>query len=161
MRKSLVVLALALAATACDSGSTTTGEPTPAPTVTVTATETVTEAPVELLDPCDALVGGDAMAFVFVTSPPPGTMVSSGFSFSGCSNTFEAAYVWELLAADNTQLASGFGTATCGTGCVGTLSQPVTFTVSTQQVGTLRVFTESAEDGSEQDLNSIPLVLMP
>lgn len=159
----VVVATLALGA-ACDS-SDPSAAPEPAPTVTVTETVTpspsqpqATDAPV---DPCAALVGGEGLAFVFVTSPAPGTMVQSGFTFSGCSNTFEATHQWRLKDRDGAVLANGFGTATCGTGCVGTFQQEVTYQVSQTQVGTLEVFTSSAEDGSDQDMNSIPLVLQP
>lgn len=160
----ILVAALALTAAACDTG-TSTADPEPAPTVTVTVTETPdpgpTATPVATGDPCDDLVGGETLAFVFVTSPAPGTMVSDGFSFSGCANAFEATYGWRLEDANGAVLANGFGTASCGTGCVGTFTTPVAFTVSQVQVGALVVFTSSAEDGSEQDVNVIPLVLQP
>lgn len=164
MRTALAIAALLVVGTACDA-STTTVAPTPAPTVTVTATatEVVTEEPTDApgRDACDDLVGGESLAFVFVTEPAPGTQVSSPFEFAGCSNTFEAAYEWRLLDRDGRILAQGFGNATCGTGCVGTFRQSVTFTVTDRQVGTLQVFTTSAEDGSERDVNALPLVLEP
>ncbi len=164
MRALLFSSAVLLLATACDSSTTV--EPTPSPTVTVTATatETVTAEPTEpdaVADPCATLVDGDSLAFVFVTAPVPGATVSSGFTFSGCSNAFEAAHQWRLLDRDGRELASGFGSATCGTGCVGTFQQTVEFTVGSRQVGRLEVFTTSAQDGSVQDLNAIPLVLEP
>ncbi|MFT5223696.1 MAG: hypothetical protein ACI867_002020 [Glaciecola sp.] len=154
--------ALGIVAAGCTADPVITS-PEPAPTVTVT--ETVTLAPTEpasaAIDPCEVLVGGEALAFVFVTSPTPGTMVSSGFAFTGCSNVFEAAHQWELLDGNDAVLANGFGMATCGTGCVGTFTQTVNFSLMNAQVGTLRVFTTSAQEGSRIDLNSIPLVLKP
>lgn len=137
-------------------------------TVTATETETVTEGPtdgptdiVASGDSCSDLVGGESLAFVFVTAPAIGTQVSSPFTVAGCANAFEAAYSWELLDRDGAVLVEGFGTASCGTGCVGTFSFDVSYTVPERQVGTLRVFTVSAMDGSDDDVNAIPLVLEP
>lgn len=148
---------------ACDTAPAPT-TPSPAPTVTTTVTEYVTEDPTTpptTQDACAALEDGESMAFVFVTWPTSGTTVQSGFTVTGCANTFEAAYSWRLKDGSGAILASGFGTATCGTGCVGTFTQPVSYTVSETQVGTLEVYTASAEDGSDQHLNAIPLVLEP
>jgi hypothetical protein len=160
------IAALGIVAAGCTADPVSTSpEPGPTVTVTETVTDRVTLAPTEpaaaTIDPCEVLVGGEALAFVFVTSPTPGTMVSSGFAFTGCSNEFEAAHQWELLDGNDALLANGFGMATCGTGCVGTFTQTVNFSVASAQVGTLRVFTTSAQDGSAIDLNSIPLVLQP
>lgn len=150
------------------------GQPEPGPTVTVTATETATPAPTPTStgEPaptaapdsavCTTLEGGEGLAFIFVSQPRAGATVESGFQVTGCSNTFEAAYQWELLAADGTILASDFGTATCGTGCVGEFAFTVAYEgVEQRQVGTLRVFTTSPRDGSETDVNSIPVILHP
>lgn len=161
-----LALAAALVAAGCADGD----EPdAPAPTVTVT--ETVTAAPPANgpddgtpPDVCQEALeeGGEGLAFVFVTEPVPGQAVQPGFTVAGCSNSFEATYQWELLARDGSVLAEGFGTATCGTGCVGDLSFTVgDWSVDAEQVGTLRVFTASAEDGSELEVNAIPLRLRP
>lgn len=186
-RTIILVAGFALLAAACGSGGDDL-EAIPTETVTVTVTAapeneptedaddvspspTSEETPAESPAPpeqtasstCDdvAAAGGESLAFVFVEEPVPGAEVSPGFEVSGCSNSFEATYEWELLARDGGELASGFGTASCGTGCVGTFSFDVDYTVGEMQVGTLRVFTSSAEDGSVQDLNSIPLRLTP
>ncbi len=162
----LAVVGLAAAGpllAACESTPTA---PEPAPTVTVTATETETAAPAEptaapAADACDDLQGGEQLAFILVTEPAVGTAVSSGFTFGGCSNVFEAAYQWELRAADGTVLAEGFGAATCGTGCVGTFSAQVPFQVQQAQVGELEVWAASAQDGSKEHVNLLPLLLQP
>lgn len=134
-------------------------EPSPSPT----ATETTPEDPATQTSVCEEVAeeGGESLAFVFVEEPVPGQQVHAGFQVSGCSNSFEATYQWELLDRDGTELASGFGTATCGSGCVGTFSFPIDYSVEEAGVGTLRVFTTSAEDGSVEDLNSIPVRLAP
>lgn len=167
LQRRTILLALVLGAgalAACADGGA--GQAEPAPTVTVTVTEEATDAPTDDVSSATALDvcnrdGLDGMAFIFVTSPTPGAPFSEGDTAEGCSNTFEAGYAYELLDREGAVLDEGFGTATCGSGCVGTFSFPVSFTVDEPQVGTLRVFAESAEDGSQIAVNAIPVRLEP
>lgn len=171
MRTPLVVAAAAVALAACGGGA---NEPAaPAPTVTVT--ETVTAAPSPDPTPATgtgaasngdvcadvAASGGESLAFLFVTTPTIGSAVTPGFEVTGCSNSFEASFQWELLDGEGAELTSDFGTASCGTGCVGDFSFTVDYVVDELQVGTLRVFSTSPKDGTEQDLNVLPLRLEP
>lgn len=162
----LLALVAVVLGSACATG-TDGAQPAPAPTVTVTATETVTEAPTEAATPeptadgCATLDGGEDFAFVFVTSPTVGAQVQPGFTFEGCANAFEAAFVWALYDGDGNVLADGFGTATCGTGCVGDFQVSVPYQVASTTIGSLEVWTASAQDGSKQDVNAIPVVLNP
>lgn len=171
-RLAAIMAVLALSLAACGRGGTSGSDQAadpeetvtvtaPAETVTVTETSTPTAEPEPAGDPCADLEGGDELSFIFVGAPTPGQAVSSGFEVSGCSNTFEATYVWELVDREGTVLAEDFGTASCGSGCVGDFSFTVDYEVDERQVATLRVFEESAEDGSEVNVNSIPLVLEP
>jgi hypothetical protein len=145
------VLAMALAACGQGTSRSTNDEATPDPTATA--------APAG--DPCAELEGGEELAFLFVTSPTTGQSVSSGFEVTGCGNVFEATYQWELLDTRGEVLTEDFGTASCGTGCVGDLSFTVDFDVDKRQVGTLRVFAESARDGSDTHVHAVPLILEP
>lgn len=173
MRSRDVLAAAAVGAvllSACAGGD---DSASPGPTMTVTATETATDAPEPLpaetvtlepvaSGPCDDLeTTGSGLAFVVVEGPIAGAAVSSPFDVSGCANAFEAAYQWRLLDRAGATLNEGFGTASCGTGCVGRFEESVDFEVTEVQVGSLQVFTISAEDGSEQDLNAIPVILTP
>ncbi len=166
MRSTSAILlsAAVLLGAACTA---TTADPVPGPTVTVTEIETVTEAPTEtptaapVQDGCQTLAGGESFAFVFVTSPAVGAQVQPDFTFTGCSNSFEAAFLWALYDHDGNVLSDGFGTATCGTGCVGTFQVTVPYTVNQPTIGSLEVWTASAQDGSKQDVNAIPVVLNP
>lgn len=163
----------ALALVACGTASEEDGEATaePAPTVTVTVTETVTPSEPATPEPTAtatptpvdvcATPGLDQQAFIFVTAPAPGVAFSSGDTVEGCSNLFEAAYQWELVDNQQTVLDSDFGTASCGTGCVGTFSFTPTFSVSQVTVGHIRVWADSPEDGSPQFLTAIPVLLQP
>lgn len=172
-RRLALAATLALVASVAGCGDDADGGAEPAPTMTVTATETETDAPEPLpaetvtLEPvtagnCDDLkTTGSGLAFVVVEQPRPGDAVTSPFDVTGCSNAFEAAYAWRLVDRGGAVLDEGFGSASCGTGCVGDLGFEVTFDVDEVQVASLEVFTQSAEDGSEQDLNVIPVVLTP
>jgi len=164
--RAAAVLAVAATLVACGEQPGTTVDP--APTVTVTQTEPAPAVassdpvPSVEVDPCDRLpADADQLAFVFVSTPRPAQVVTSPISLTGCANTFEATYQWRLLDREGAVLAEGFGTATCGTGCVGTFANDVEYAVTSQQVGSLEVFTTSARDGAVEDLNVIPLVLQP
>lgn len=166
-----IVLVLTVVAGACadddDDGGLAGPEPQPTVTVTVTAspdpggpddgdTDDGETGDVDAQDPCaDPPSGTD---LIFVTEPQPGQSVSSPFTVEGCSSTFEANVVWELVDRDGSTLAEGF---TMG-GTMGEadgFSVEVEYEVSEETIVTLRVYESSAEDGSELHVNSIPLVL--
>lgn len=172
----LVVTALTLLVTACGLRdgeiAVEDDDPDPEPTATVTVTATPDpepepdddpdeepdEEPPAAEDPCDDPPTGQDM--IFVTTPRVGDEVSSPFTVEGCSSTFEANVVWELYGEDGGLLEEGF---TMG----GTMGEPddfsfeVSYTVTSEQTGTLKVFETSAQDGSELHVNSIQLVLTP
>lgn len=178
MRATAVVVALlAVSVAACGVGDD--GDPAePQPTVTVTVTETVTPqepeatpTPTATEDASPDVDAGEAcaeiepigaqLAFIVVSSPAPGTVLESGATVTGCGNTFEASYQWELLDGQGAVLASDAGTMTCGNGCHGTFEFTVDYAVTEEQIGTLRVFESSAQDGSEVHVNAIPVRLQP
>ncbi len=99
--------------------------------------------------------------FIFTTTPHVGAWLRPGFKVGGCANVFEAQFSWRLRDAAAATIASGHASATCGTGCVGAFAFNVAYSIPQTQVGTLEVFDESAEDGHEILLNSIPVVLQP
>lgn len=103
---------------------------------------------------CD---GREDEAFIAVLSPVAGAAVTSPFTVTGCGNTFEANYVWRLEQADGTVLADGFGTMTCGNGCVGDFELEVTAEGSGDV--TLVLFEESAEDGEPTNVVEVALTL--
>lgn len=165
----LLVTLLALSLTACGDGD----QPQePQPTVTVTVTETATPVepdsspspdPTEAAgDPCAAIEPfGAQLAYIVVSNPTPGAVLAPGDTVTGCGNTFEAAYQWQLLDAQGNELAGDIGTMTCGSGCHGEFEFTVDYRVDEQQIGTLRVFETSAEDGAPIHVNAIPVRLQP
>jgi hypothetical protein len=96
---------------------------------------------------------------IVVVSPAVGAAVSSPLAISGTADVYEATVSVRVLDANGNLLVSTFTTATCGTGCRGDYSLTVRFSVDHQQPGTIEVFDYSAEDGSVENLQSIPVVL--
>jgi hypothetical protein len=98
--------------------------------------------------------------FVFVQTPSSGDRVTSGFSVTGCSSTFEGNVSWRLLARDGHTLASGF---TQG----GSLEPEsfvftVTYSIGARQIGQLEVYEPRVTtEGFPAVRNVVPLVLAP
>lgn len=97
---------------------------------------------------------------VVLESVKPGDAVSSPVTIAGFANTFEANVVIRIRYA-NGEVEETFTTATCGSGCWGDFSEDVAFEVTEEQEGRMEVLTYSAEDGSERDVISIPVILIP
>lgn len=103
----------------------------------------------------------DVAPAIVVEEPRPSQEISSGDVVSGFANVFEANVSIRLLDQNGRKLLETFSTATCGTGCWGDFSQKLVFEVTERTEGRLEVLTYSAEDGSEQDVISIPVILVP
>jgi hypothetical protein len=108
-----------------------------------------------------ATAAGADLPAITVTAPASGQEVSSPARVTGTANTFEATVRIRLTAADGRILHDGFTTATSGSGVRGTYEESVPFTVDEPTRATLRLFQESAEDGSETDVVEVPLTLVP
>lgn len=98
---------------------------------------------------------------IVVRTPVEGDEIVSPVTIAGTADVFEATVSIRVLDESGDELASTFTTATCGTGCRGTYSAEVSFFVERRQDGTIEVFESSAEDGSQINLVSIPVVLVP
>jgi germination protein M len=103
----------------------------------------------------------DLAPAILLESPAPGETVTSPFRLLGTSNTFEATFMFQLRDANGNELASGFGTATSGSGERGTFDHEVTFSGASAGAGVLKMFEASAEDGSEIHVVEIPVQISP
>ena len=103
----------------------------------------------------------DVAPFIVVETPKPGDEVASLVTVSGFANVFEATVNIRIRDQDGDELEETFASATCGTGCWGDFSEAVAFEIDERQEGRIEVFTYSAEDGSERDVVSIPVILVP
>lgn len=103
----------------------------------------------------------DLAPAIVVEEPRPNQEISSGDPVAGFANVFEANVSIRLFDQNGKKLLETFSTATCGTGCWGDYTEPLDFEVTERMEGRLEVLTYSAEDGSERDVISIPVVLVP
>jgi len=101
----------------------------------------------------------DMTPAILVESPALGDIVTSPVHITGSANTFEATFVVELLDANGQVVAEKQVMATSGTGTRGTFAVDVPFTVDQAGNGTLKVFEQSAKDGSPINTVDIPIKL--
>lgn len=105
----------------------------------------------------DAIVGGTA-----VYSPLPNDDVERTFTVSGLARHFEANVIWRLRDQGGNVVAQGFTTASIGTSPIwGHYETQITVPagIASGSFFTLEVLEESAQDGSDRDVVSIPLRL--
>jgi germination protein M len=99
---------------------------------------------------------------ITVDKPAPDAPVTSPTTVSGTANVFEANVSVEILNANEEVVGKTFTTATCGTGCRGTYSVPVTFKVKKEQPGTIVVHDDDAAGtGKPPHEVRIPVTLAP
>jgi len=101
----------------------------------------------------------DRLPPILVRSPAVGEEVSSPIRVSGTANVFEATVSISVLDALGHEVVGTFAQATCGSGCRGTYSEAVSYTVDHSQPGTVRVYESSAEDGQPINVVDIPVIL--
>lgn len=103
----------------------------------------------------------DPTSAIVVTSPVPGDVVSTPVTIEGTANVFEGNVRIRIFDAINNQIVDTFTTATCGSGCEGTFSASVEFSVAEEQQGEIVVFEEDAETGKPRNTVRIPVTLLP
>ncbi|MDQ3548110.1 MAG: GerMN domain-containing protein, partial [Chloroflexota bacterium] len=101
----------------------------------------------------------DLTPIIFVASPAVNDTVSSPLRVNGTANTFEAAFMLQILDAEGTILVEQPMMATSGTGTRGTFDTSIDFNAQPGSQITLRVFELSARDGSEVNVVEIPLTV--
>jgi spore germination protein GerM len=104
----------------------------------------------------------DLLPAIDVAKPAPDTRVTSPVTVSGTANVFEANVTVEVLDAKGKVVGKTFTTATCGTGCRGSYSVPVSFKVSKEQPGTIVVHDDDAAGtGKPPHEVRVPVTLSP
>jgi hypothetical protein len=104
----------------------------------------------------------DLLPVIAVDEPAAGARVSSPVDVSGSANVFEANVTIKVLDENGHVVGKTFTTATCGTGCRGTYSVPVTFQVAHEQPGTIVVSDDDAAGtGTPPHQVRIKVVLVP
>jgi hypothetical protein len=98
---------------------------------------------------------------ITVQNPAIGEQVSSPVTVSGTADVFEAVVSVRILDSAGNQIARTFSTASCGTGCRGGYSIPVSYTVTRTEPGTIEVFESSPKNGQPVNVQQIPVTLVP
>lgn len=99
---------------------------------------------------------------IVVDKPAADDRVSSPVTVSGTANVFEANVTVEILNAKGDVVGKTFTTASCGTGCRGNYSVPVTFKVAKEQRGTVVVHDDDAAGtGAPPHSVRVPVTLAP
>ena len=98
---------------------------------------------------------------ITVQNPVIGAQLSSPVTVSGTADVFEAVVSVRILDSAGNQIARTFSTASCGTGCRGNYSIPVSYTVTRAEPGTIEVFETSPKNGQPVNVQLIPVTLAP
>jgi immunoglobulin-like protein involved in spore germination/sporulation and spore germination protein len=98
---------------------------------------------------------------ITVQNPVIGAQLSSPVTVSGTADVFEAVVSVRVLDSAGNQIARTFSTASCGTGCRGDYSIPVSYTVTRAEPGTIEVFETSPKNGQPVNVQLIPVTLAP
>ena len=98
---------------------------------------------------------------IFVDRPAWGAAAGNPAHVTGLANVFEATFRVQILDGKGNVLADKQVMASCGTGCWGSFSADVPYTVGKAQYGTLRVFELSAKDGTPESQTDYRVWLTP
>lgn len=104
----------------------------------------------------------DLLPAISVAKPASGDRVTSPVTVAGTANVFEANLTVEVHDAHDRIVGKTFTTASCGTGCAGSFSVPVTYEVASAQPGTIVVHDDDAAGtGKPPHEVRIPVTLAP
>ncbi|MEU8185257.1 Gmad2 immunoglobulin-like domain-containing protein [Micromonospora sp. NPDC049044] len=111
--------------------------------------------------PVDRTAYADLLPPIVVVGPIPGERVSAPLVVTGTADVFEATVSVRVLDAAGRELAAGFGTASCGSGCRGGYRVVVGWHTAREQRGTVEVYEVSAHDGTRINTMAVPVLLAP
>jgi hypothetical protein len=98
---------------------------------------------------------------IAVWNPAIGSHLSGGVRVTGLADVFEASLHIRIVNQTGTTIARTSTTTTCGTGCWGSYTVLVPFSVARDQLGTIVVADDDTDcDGRPQHQVRIPLVLL-
>ncbi|MET8045895.1 Gmad2 immunoglobulin-like domain-containing protein [Micromonospora sp. NPDC005215] len=128
---------------------------------TLTQFPTVRQVRVDGAAPVDRTDYADLLPPIVVSGPAPGDRVSAPLVVTGTADVFEATVSVRVLDAAGREVAAGFGTASCGSGCRGGYRVVVGWRTVREQKGTVEVYEVSARDGTRINTMAVPVVLAP
>ncbi|MET8353015.1 Gmad2 immunoglobulin-like domain-containing protein [Micromonospora sp. NPDC005206] len=103
----------------------------------------------------------DLLPPIVVTGPGVGERVTAPLTVTGTADVFEATVSVRVLDTAGREVATGFGTASCGSGCRGGYRVVVGWRTVREQRGTIEVYEVSARDGSRINTVAVPVLLAP
>ncbi|WP_433269872.1 Gmad2 immunoglobulin-like domain-containing protein [Micromonospora vinacea] len=128
---------------------------------TLTQFPTVRQVRLDGATPVDRADYADLLPPIVVTGPIPGERVSAPLVVTGTATVFEATVSVRVLDAAGREVATGFGTASCGSGCRGGYRVVIGLRTAREQMGTVEVYEVSAENGARINTVAVPVVLIP
>jgi hypothetical protein len=141
-------LLLALLLVSCGSVGT------PAPLATASPAPTASPTPSPSPSPVVSAKG-----LITLKSPTVNARLTSPVTITGDASVFEAALAWRISDTGGRVLAEGFTTASLGAPGRGTYSITASYTVTTETVAFIEVFSRSAKDGNIDEIVRIPVTL--
>ncbi|GAB3937915.1 hypothetical protein GCM10027614_17010 [Micromonospora vulcania] len=103
----------------------------------------------------------DLLPPIVVTGPSVGDRVGTLLTVTGTAEVFEATVSVRVLDSAGREVATGFGTASCGSGCRGGYRVVVGWRTAREQRGTVEVYEVSARDGARINTVAVPVILSP
>ncbi|WFE54483.1 Gmad2 immunoglobulin-like domain-containing protein [Micromonospora sp. WMMD1155] len=128
---------------------------------TLTQFPTVRRVRLDGAAPVDREDYADLLPPIVVTGPVVGERVTTPLVVTGTADVFEATVSVRVLDSAGREVATGFGTAGCGSGCRGGYRVLVGWRTTGEQKGTIEVYEVSARDGSRINTTTVPVVLAP
>ncbi|MCG5439112.1 Gmad2 immunoglobulin-like domain-containing protein, partial [Micromonospora foliorum] len=128
---------------------------------TLTQFPTVRQVRLDDAAPVDRADYADLLAPIVVTGPIPGERVFAPLVVTGTATVFEATVSVRVLDAAGREVATGFGTASCGSGCRGGYRVVVGWRTAREQQGTVEVYEVSADNGARVNTMAVPVFLAP
>jgi hypothetical protein len=100
-----------------------------------------------------------AKGAITLKTPTVNAKVPSPVLISGDASVFEAALQWRITDTAGRVIADGTTTASLGAPGRGTYSVSASYTVPTETVAFIEVFSRSAKDGNIDEIVRIPVTL--
>lgn len=155
MRQIIGAAVLVLVMTSCGSTANVGAVPSTTPATTAPiASQTPTPSPSPKPTPVVSAKGA-----ITLTSPTVNASLHSPVLSTGDASVFEAALSWRISDTGGRVIAEGNTTASQGAPGRGTYSVTAPYTVTTETVAFIEVYSRSAKDGSIDEIVRVPVTL--
>ena len=150
MKRFVLAVGLAVALASCVSASTRVEIPIPTASPTASPTSSPTAKPSPVVS---------AKGFITLSSPTVNAKLQSPVIITGDASVFEAALQWRITDTGGRVIAEGITTASQGAPGRGTYTVSVPYTVTTETVAFVEVYSRSPKDGNIDELVRVPVTL--